>query len=207
MMQEKVELSRHWENIYQTKNLTKVGWHQPFPSTSVDLIEQTGVESGIIDVGGGDSRLTDYLVSHNFADISVLDISASALAQTKKRLAGRSGDVDWIHADISVYQPDRTFQVWHDRAAFHFLTDRADISRYVKMVKESVQTDGYAIIGTFSITGPETCSGLRVHQYSKASLAKLFEPEFKVIKCFYTDHITPAGDAQNYVFGLFQKLP
>ena len=207
MMQGKEELHGHWEHIYQTKNLTKVGWHQPFPSTSVDLIEQTGVESGIIDVGGGDSRLVDYLLSHNYSDISVLDISASALAQSGERLGEEAGEVHWIHADIRNYQPDRTFQIWHDRAAFHFLTDPADISRYVKLVKESVQKGGYAIIGTFSTTGPETCSGLRVTQYSKASLAKLFEPEFKVIRCFYTDHITPAGDAQNYVFGLFQRLP
>lgn len=207
-MSDTTSLRDHWETIYQTKNLSTVGWHQPVPQVSLDLIDDLPLtpEARIIDIGGGDSRLSDHLLSLGFTNLSVLDISTTAIQKAKKRLGLLAQEVEWIVSDIRDFEPTQSFDVWHDRASFHFLLREEEISSYVEKVKQAVHQNGYLILGTFSERGPSTCSGLKVRQYSKDQLIKLFSPAFEPLHCFHTDHVTPGGVNQNYIFCVFKRM-
>ena len=159
----------HWENIYQTKQLKDVSWYQPVPQTSLDFLRQFNLPktAKIIDVGGGDSLLVDYLLELGYTDISVLDISENALERAKERLGDKARLVKWIVSDISTFEPSEQYDFWHDRAVFHFLTKEQDIENYMTVLSKGIQMDGILVMGTFSESGPTKCSGIPIKQYSE----------------------------------------
>jgi 2-polyprenyl-3-methyl-5-hydroxy-6-metoxy-1,4-benzoquinol methylase len=196
----------HWEQIYQTKSLQEVSWYQPKPETSLSLIHQwnTAKDAAIIDVGGGDSLLADYLIEDGFTNITVMDISESALLRAKKRLGNKAKLIKWVVADATNFSPTEQYDVWHDRAAFHFLTQEADIKNYIQTVQTAIRPNGVLILGTFSTSGPKKCSGIDIKQYDETSMKSLFEPFFAPLDCFTIDHTTPAGNIQNFIFCSFR---
>jgi 2-polyprenyl-3-methyl-5-hydroxy-6-metoxy-1,4-benzoquinol methylase len=197
----------HWENVYTTKGETEVSWFQDNPAPSVELIAMTGIpaDAAIIDVGGGASRLVDALVERKLGRITVLDISAAALDAAKKRLGERAADVTWEIADVTKWEPSQRYDVWHDRAAFHFLTDEADQAAYVDRLKKAVKPEGYVIIATFALDGPERCSGLPIVRHDSASLSAILGSEFDVIDMRRHDHMTPSGAVQHFQFSTFRR--
>ena len=202
------ERKSHWENIYQTKDLKDVSWYQPTPKTSLEFLKEFNIPTSakIIDVGGGDSFLVDHLLDLGYNNISVVDISASALERAQLRLGEKAQKVKWIVADISTFQPAEKYDFWHDRAAFHFLTKEEEISDYIETVQNNIKENGILIIGTFSENGPKKCSGLTIKQYSKSSLTNRFAQYFEKINCKYVDHTTPFDTIQNFVFCSFRRL-
>lgn len=205
----KSDYKAHWENIYKTKQLNEVSWYQPSPSTSLNLIKELNLPltAKIIDIGGGDSFLVDNLLNFGYLDITILDISKTAIDRAKKRLGKKASLVKWIVEDIRNFNTNYKYDLWHDRAAFHFLTKEADIENYKQKTKQHLSENGHLIIGTFSDLGPKKCSGIQISQYSKEKLAIVFLPNFEAIKCFQTDHPTPFHTTQNFLFCRFKKLP
>lgn len=206
---ENFDRKKHWENIYQTKELKDVSWYQPIPQTSLDFVQQNNipVNAKIIDIGGGDSFLVDYLIDEGYKDITVLDISEEALLRAKKRLGDKADQVKWIVADAAAFSPTEQYDFWHDRAAFHFLTDEKEIASYLNAVNKGVCANGTLLVGSFSVNGPVKCSGIDVKQYSEFSLSERFKEHFEKLKCITVDHKTPFNTIQNFVFCSFRKLP
>ena len=200
----------HWENVYTTKGEAEVSWFQQSPAPSLDLIVQAGAtrESAIIDIGGGASRLVDNLVEQGFEDVTVLDLSAAALAAARSRLEGHFGGsaqkARWIVADATTWEPARVYDIWHDRAAFHFLTDPADRAAYIDRLRRGLRIGGHAIIATFALDGPEKCSGLPVARYDGASLGGTLGPAFELIHTERHQHSTPWEARQNFQFSVFR---
>ena len=195
----------HWQKVYETKSPEEVSWTQKRPTTSLELIQGLGLEknSKIVDVGGGDSNLVDHLLDEGFTNLTVLDISEKALEKAQNRLGDRANKVNWEVSDIVDYHPTETFDLWHDRAAFHFLTDPEQIKTYLKLVNQHVSQ--YLVLGTFSEAGPTKCSGLEIKQYSEQIMTELFVEKFDKIKCRTEDHMTPFGTKQNFLFCSFRK--
>lgn len=193
----------HWEKVYQTKQPDAVSWFQEHATRSLELIRSVGMplNANIIDVGGGASTLVDDMLSDGFNNISVLDLSQRALDVARKRL-GREGDrVTWISGDIcTVRLPDSTYDMWHDRAVFHFLTDPVDRNAYVQQVVRSVKPSGHVIVATFSPDGPAQCSGLPVARYAPEQLHQAFGPSFDLIEHLSEEHKTPWGSVQSFVY-------
>lgn len=204
---ENFDRKKHWENIYQTTQLDKVSWFQPTPETSLDFFKEFNVPTTakIIDVGGGDSLLVDHLLDLGYQDITVLDISEAAINRARQRLGDKSNKVDWIVADAASFKPVEKYDFWHDRAAFHFLTQDQDISSYLETAQKSIQPNGILVLGTFSEQGPQKCSGLEIKQYSEATMTNLLKRFFEKIRCTTVDHKTPSGAIQNFVFCSFRK--
>ncbi|HWB27657.1 MAG TPA: class I SAM-dependent methyltransferase [Chitinophagaceae bacterium] len=197
----------HWQKVYETKKPDEVSWTQVVPETSLAFIRsfQLPKPARIIDIGGGDSKLVDYLLEEGFEHITVLDISQEALTRAKNRLGANAKKITWIAEDVRDFKPLGTFDLWHDRAAFHFLTDEADIAAYVRTLIDSLVPGGYLVMGTFAENGPEKCSGLPVQRYSETSLAKRLGGGFQKIGCLHDNHITPFGTTQDFLFCSFQK--
>ena len=193
----------HWDKVYETKNPDQVSWTQKIPQPSLDFIHSFHLPktAKIIDIGGGDSMLVDHLLEEGFENITVLDISEKALDKVKKRLGEKAQKVNWVVSDITEFQYETKFDVWHDRATFHFLTTNDQISRYLERARKLVS--GYLVIGTFSDKGPEKCSGLRIKQYSEEKLSAELQNGFRKIKCISEDHITPFDTQQNFLFCSF----
>lgn len=198
----------HWENIYENKKLTEVSWYQPKPSTSLKLIAEFDLDKNaeIIDVGGGDSFLADHLLADGYINITVLDISGAAIERARKRLKDKAEMVNWICADASNFKPSKVYDLWHDRAAFHFINEKDQISAYLKTMESAVKPGGYVIIGTFSEKGPSQCSGIYIRQYSMQDMISIFPKEFRNITCKNVDHNSPSGAVQNFTFCTFKKL-
>jgi SAM-dependent methyltransferase len=198
----------HWQAVYTSKGEDEVSWFQENPSTSLRLITDAKASSysAIIDVGGGASRLADALIARGFRSLAVLDISAAALDAAKARLGPGSADVDWIVADITTWQPARTYDIWHDRAAFHFLTTAADRDAYVDRLKSATAPGGQVIIGTFALDGPEKCSGLSVQRYDAKRLADVLGSSFELADNFAEAHRTPWGAIQHFQFSRFRRV-
>ncbi len=198
----------HWENIYDTKQLKDVSWYQPTPKTSLDYFKNLNIhlDAKIIDVGGGDSFLVDHLLDLNYIDITVLDISNAAIERTKKRLGQRANQVKFIVSDINDFVPDTEYDVWHDRAAFHFLTNDDEIQCYVQTARKALKRNSNLIIGTFSESGPLKCSGIDIRRYSAESLTAKFADQFEKVSCQYVDHATPFDSIQNFVFCSFKAI-
>lgn len=194
----------HWETVYNSKQPHEVSWTQDVPQTSLDFINGFGLSKSdpIIDIGGGDSNLVDYLLDQGYEDISVLDISESALDRAKTRLGETAGKVKWIVSDITEFKPERKYRIWHDRATFHFLTSVQQVDSYLDIVRDGIS--GYLVIGTFSENGPKKCSGLEIRQYSEQELQKTFQNGFSKIKCINEDHRTPFNTLQNFTFCSFR---
>lgn len=197
---------QHWETVYETKQPNEVSWTQENPKTSLNFIRETrlGKSAKIIDVGGGDSKLVDFLLDEGYENITVLDISANALERAKKRLGKNAEKVNWIVSDITEFKPETTYDIWHDRATFHFLTSPEQVKTYVEITEKWV-TD-FLIIGAFSENGPKKCSGLEIKQYSEMELENQFSNRFKKVKCIIEDHVTPFETTQNFIFCAFEKI-
>ncbi len=195
----------HWETVYETKSPEQVSWTQEIPKTSLDFIKSFRLPKSakIIDIGGGDSRLVDFLLKEGFEDITVLDISAKALDRAKDRLGDKAENIHWVVSDITQYKPTTTFDIWHDRATFHFLTTTEQISKYLEIARNSVE--GYMTIGTFSENGPDKCSGLQVKQYNEETLSTELQNGFRKIRCINEDHVTPFQTSQNFLFCSFER--
>ena len=198
----------HWENVYTSKGENEVSWFQESPAPSLALIAEIGAvpSSGIIDVGGGASRLVDHLIDRGFLDITVLDLSSAALEAAKSRLGKRAGHAQWLAADATTWQPSRSYDIWHDRGAFHFLTEERDRTAYIARLKHGLKIGGHAIIATFALDGPEKCSGLPVMRYDAARLGQTLGAGFKLLQSFGNDHATPWGSHQQFQFSVFQRL-
>ena len=202
-----VEIKKHWETIYQTKQPNEVSWTEEKPAVSLDLIHSFNPSKSakIIDIGGGDSKLVDYLLAEGYSDLSVLDISDAAIDRAKKRLGNKAKQVTWIVQDVLDFKPKQQYAIWHDRAAFHFQTEEETINSYLNLISNAVS--GNVIVGTFSTDGPTKCSGLDVKQYDEQGMKSRFESRaFKNIFCKRENHMTPLGAIQNFVFCLFKKV-
>ena len=192
----------HWQNVYATKGAKGVSWYQENPAPSLDFIAATGVtrDAAIIDVGGGASRLVDSLLDQGFYRITILDLSAKALEEAKTRLGRRGDEVDWIAADVTTWEPSHSYDLWHDRAAFHFLTEPRDRDAYVVRLKKAVRPGGHVIVATFAPDGPERCSGLPIVRYDPEALARTLGPDFELVESRRHDHVTPGGNTQRFQF-------
>lgn len=197
----------HWQGVYGSKRETEVSWFQQRPSISLELIKRSGAkpDASIIDIGGGASRLVDALLEDGYTDVSVLDISESALDAAKARLGRRASEVRWLVADVTAWEPLEHYAVWHDRAAFHFLTEPVERAAYAERVSRAVPKGGYAIIATFAPDGPDRCSGLPIVRYDAATLGQTLGPAFELLETRLEDHRTPWGGIQKFQFSCFRK--
>lgn len=205
-MMEDFNRKKHWENIYTTKELKDVSWFQPKPSTSLGFIEKFNIPTSarIIDIGCGDSFLVDHLLELGYENLTVLDISEAALNRAKERLGKRAEKVTWIVSDSAHFEPTECYDFWHDRAAFHFLTDEEDIENYLLTVNRALQPNGVLVIGTFSEQGPTKCSGIEIKQYSEVTMAERLSDYFEKTSCVTVDHTTPFDTVHNFVFCSFR---
>lgn len=200
---------QHWENIYATKKPDEVSWFREHLDNSLEMIVQTGVEKSgaIIDVGGGGSTLVDDLLERGFSNLTVLDISGNAIETSKRRLGEKAEFVEWIEADITnVRLKDNAYDVWHDRAVFHFLTAPKDRRKYVELVMRSLKIGGHIIVASFGLDGPAKCSGLDVVRYSPKTMRDEFGEEFRLVKNINETHETPFGTTQKFIYCYCRKL-
>ena len=195
----------HWNNIYETKGPSEVSWTEDYPSYSIEFIESLSLDKSlpIIDIGGGDSRVVDSLLELGFDNITVLDISENALNRAKLRLGKISNKIKWISCDILNFKPKKTYNLWHDRACFHFLTEPKHINYYKNIVRKNVIN--HLLISTFSDRGPLKCSGLQVTRYSCDTIKSNFEDSFKLIDCEYKTHKTPFNTEQSFIYSSFKR--
>lgn len=207
-MNELITKKNFWDTIYQEKSTIELGWFQEVPATSLDLIKSSGIAKNakIIDVGGGDSFLVDHLLELGYLNITVLDLSESAIERAKERLGTKGSNVNWICSDIRDFNTDEKFDLWHDRACFHFLIDNADIQVYVSKVNQFLNEKGTVVLGTFSRTGPKKCSGLSIRQYNSTTITQNFTQNFCVEQSIEAIHITPSLARQNYVFCSLKRI-
>ena len=198
-------IKKHWETVYETKQPNEVSWTEDIPQTSLDFIHSFELPktAKIIDIGGGDSKLVDFLLDEGYENITVLDISEASLKRAKKRLGNKGKKVTWVVSDITLFNPKTKFDIWHDRATFHFLTTQEQINKYLAIARKAVT--GYITFGTFSTTGPNKCSGLTIKQYSEDQLQKELSNGFNKIRCINKDHITPFKTKQNFLFCSFKR--
>lgn len=196
-----------WEDVYRTKAEAETSWFEDRPQVSLDLIAATGAttDAAIVDIGAGSSRLVDCLLDQRFRQITALDLSETALAMTRARLP-RDVPVTWVVGNVLDWQPSGHVDVWHDRAAFHFLTEPADQDAYLRVMDQALASGGHAIIGTFAPDGPEICSGLPVARHDAALLAERLGAGYRLVTSIYHDHRTPWGVVQRFHFGLFRKV-
>jgi ubiquinone/menaquinone biosynthesis C-methylase UbiE len=197
----------HWEKVYQTKATDDVSWFQTRPAISLKLIEAagTGKDQGVIDVGGGASVLVDCLLDAGYRQLAVLDISAAALEHARRRLGNRADAVEWQEADVTTFQAARQFGLWHDRAVFHFLTDKADRQRYVETLKRTLTPSGQAVIASFAIDGPLKCSGLEVARYDAAAIGAELGAGFALVEQVDETHTTPWATEQKFSYFRFKR--
>jgi SAM-dependent methyltransferase len=198
---------KHWETVYRSKGESEVSWYQETPAPTLELLALIGAttRTSIIDIGGGASRLVDTLVAQGYGALTVLDVSETALTAAKRRLGDKGNDVRWIVADVTLWEPSRTYDVWHDRAAFHFMIDPEDRAAYVARLKHALGDGGHVIIGTFALDGPAKCSGLPVMRYDARSLGAVLGSGFVLIDTRRHDHLTPWGATQRFQFSTYQK--
>ncbi|GGX18866.1 class I SAM-dependent methyltransferase [Aquimarina muelleri] len=198
---------KHWETIYSTKDLKEVSWYQKVPTTSIEFITSLNLPktAKIIDIGGGDSLLVDHLLNLGYSNITVLDVSETAIHKAKERLGDLADTITWIVTDITDFTPNEKYDVWHDRATFHFLREQKEIDNYVMTIENAILPAGALIIGTFSLDGPKKCSGIDITPYSEKSMSDLVKSSFKKLKCSYINHETPFNTTQNFIFCSFQK--
>jgi 2-polyprenyl-3-methyl-5-hydroxy-6-metoxy-1,4-benzoquinol methylase len=203
-----VSRKTHWERVYTTKGEREVSWFQENPAPSLELIGLAGLptDAAVIDIGGGASRLVDALAERKIGKITVLDLSAVALDAARERLGEKGADVKWVVADVTTWEPSQTYDLWHDRAALHFLTDASDRSAYVGNLKKAVRPGGHVIIGTFALDGPERCSGLPIVRYDAGVLGAILGIEFDLMDSRRHDHTTPWGAVQRFQFSTFRRL-
>lgn len=198
----------HWENIFETKDTNKVSWYQACPTDDVSLIKKyiSDKTMSIIDIGGGDSALPESLLANSFSNISLLDISSNAINANQQKMGDSAKLINWIHSDVRTFQIDIKYDLWFDRAAFHFLSSKEDQVKYVNNAHHNIKQDGILILGTFSINnGPKKCSGIEVCQHDKLSIKSLFGTYFEIIDNFEKLHQTPSGSTQNFYWIVLKR--
>ncbi len=197
----------HWQDVYAHKRDDEVSWYQARPHTSLDLLARTGAGRGahIVDVGGGSSRLVDALLDLGYR-VTVLDVAPAALERAQARLGERARDVAWVAADVRTWAPDGLYDVWHDRAAFHFMARPVDREAYCAVLLRALRSGGHAIVGTFASDGPERCSGLEVTRWEPDALAAELGPSLRLVESVREDHVTPAGKVQRFQFSRLVRL-
>ena len=200
----------HWDDVYGSHAEEEVSWFTERPEPSLSLIREfASAPVPVADIGGGASRLADALLAEGYRDITVLDLSARAIAMAQARLGPRAGDVHWIAADVTRWQPPRPYRIWHDRAAFHFLTTATDRAAYVRIMRAALEPGGHAIISTFADDGPERCSGLPVARYAPGALADELERHapgaFEPVRAQRHEHATPGGAIQRFQVSVFRR--
>lgn len=202
------ENQAHWDKVYADKHETEVSWFQETPDMSLDLIAaaEATPEQAIIDIGGGASRLVDALLARGFERITVLDLSHVGLERTQDRLGVAARAVTWLVADVTTWEPPQTYDIWHDRAVFHFLTEGKEQQAYLDRLRRGLSIGGRVIFGTFAPEGPEKCSGLPVTRHDSASLSRLLGPAFTLTDNRRHDHQTPWGSRQAFQFSTFQRM-
>lgn len=197
----------HWEKVYTTKAATAVSWYQPHSERSLALIAAASPDraASLIDVGGGASTLADDLLARGFADVTVLDIAETALQRAKARLGKNADKIAWIVADVTHWRPPRSWDIWHDRAVFHFLVDTAGQEAYVGALKAATKPGAIIIIATFALDGPQECGGLKVQRYSAETLAARLGPAFRLTSQASEDHHTPSGAQQRFTYAVLAR--
>jgi SAM-dependent methyltransferase len=197
----------HWQSVYLSKSEQQVSWTQPDPEPSLGLIAKyaPSLTASIVDIGGGAYRLVDALAGRSYEHLAVLDLSEAALQTAQQRLGARAAQVQWIAADVTKWQPPQAFDLWHDRAAFHFLVDASDREAYLDRLKRGVKPGGHAIIATFALDGPEKCSGLPVQRYHPAGLSQTIGDAFELIADQPHRHVTPWGAVQSFQFSVLRR--
>ncbi len=197
----------HWQSVYLQKGEQEVSWTQVDPQPSLGLIEKLAGDphAAIVDIGGGASRLVDALLARGFDGVTVLDLSEAALSAAQLRIGAAAASVQWVAADVTAWQPSHAFDIWHDRAAFHFLVDAADRAAYLERLRHGVKPGGHAIIATFALDGPEKCSGLAVQRYSPQSLAETLGGAFDLVEHHPHRHVTPWGALQSFQFSVLRR--
>ena len=195
------ERARYWDRAYAERGSRAVSWYQPGADVSLELVAalDVGREAAVIDVGGGASVFVDKLGERGFVDVSVLDVSEVALAESRRRLAS-SPAVQWLHEDILTWRPQRRYDLWHDRAVLHFLVDAGDRAAYLGALRSAVCPGGFVVLATFAPDGPNRCSGLPVERYSASDLAELLGPSFVQLEARREEHHTPGGRAQPFTW-------
>ena len=203
-----IDRMKYWDGVYASRPSTELGWYQKTPEISLSMIHSLGLDGdqGIIDIGGGDSVLAELLLEGGYTDLSLLDVSQQAINRSRARLGAKAQRIDWIVSDILDYDPGRVFDLWHDRACFHFLNSEEEVSYYCELASRSVRSGGYLILGAFASNGPEVCSGLPVKRYEKEELEQVFRG-FELQHDHYPVHLTPSGAEQNYIFCVFRRKP
>lgn len=198
----------HWQNVYASRSHTEVSWYQDEPARSLQFITASGVSKGrpIIDVGGGASTLVDHLLERGYSQVTVLDLAAAALQQARDRLGTRASDVDWQVADVTSFESQRRFALWHDRAVLHFLVDPGERAKYVDTLKRSLEPGGHAVLAAFGPGGPEKCSGLPVRRYSVDLFRELLGEEFELTGEAVEEHVTPGGATQQFLYTGWQRV-
>lgn len=203
-----MDSKQHWDQVYRTKAPDAVSWYQEHAGRSMELILAAKVprSAAIIDVGSGASRLIDDLLSHGFTHVTALDLSAAALAATRERVGVRGAQVQWLEADITTVElPHHAYDLWHDRAVFHFLTEPAQRAAYVRAVQHAVKPGGHVIVATFAEDGPSQCSGLPVQRYSEQGLHAQFGAPFELVRSEREAHSTPFGTEQRFIYCYCRK--
>ena len=197
---------KHWENIYQKKEIDGVSWYQKVPNESLQLIQKYSISNSdkIIDIGCGKSFLADNLLELNYNDISLIDISSNALKEVKDRLQNKS--LNFIETDILNFNSNDKYDIWHDRAVFHFITDLEGIKKYISLCNEYINKQGILIIGTFAEDGPLKCSGLEIKRYSVDQISALFKETFRLVESFKMLHKTPFHTEQSFSFCVLRKF-
>ena len=197
---------KHWENIYQKKEIDGVSWYQKIPLESLQLIKKYSISNydKIIDIGCGKSFLADNLLELNYTNISLVDISSNALKEVNERLQNKS--LNFIEIDILNFNSNDKYDIWHDRAVFHFITDREGIKKYISLCNEYINKKGILIIGTFAEDGPLKCSGLEIKRYSVDQISDLFEESFELVESFKMLHKTPFDKEQSFSFCVLRKF-
>lgn len=201
------ETPNRWEGVHRSKEEAETSWFEDRPQVSLDLIAETsaGKDAPIVDVGAGSSRLVDCLLEQGFRRVTVLDLSEIALRTARARLSP-DAPVEWVVANVLYWQPSGRFDVWHDRAAFHFLTKASDQDAYLRVMDRALVPGGHAIIGTFAPDGPTSCSGLPVARYDAALLSQRLGSAYRLVRSLSHEHRTPWGNVQRFHFGLFRKV-
>lgn len=196
----------HWENIYITKSPQDVSWYQAIPEISLKLIQEvTNNRARILDIGAGASTLVDNLLELGYSKLAVLDISCTVIYLVKKRLGDQAYKIEFYNSDIRDFKPALTFDIWHDRAVFHFLLDQESKKQYINALKNSLKTSGHAIIATFAEDGPKKCSGLDIKQYNQESIRLELGDEFKLLRSVLETHLTPWGAEQRFIYFIFER--
>lgn len=200
------DLKDHWDKIYYSRTPDEMSWTQGYPDISMKLLKLSGVTktAKIIDIGGGNGTFVSHLLKKGFQNLTVVDISKEAIEKTKTLMGPLADKIEWIVSDILDFVPTKSYDYWHDRATFHFLTEQNEVDRYIEIVNKAISLSGFLSIGTFSTAGPTKCSGLEIKQYSEKTLTATLNDNFEKVKCLTEDHLTPKKSVQNFLFCLLK---